>query len=539
MLVTVGRDGQQGIYFVVMEAVGMNLRVIFRTARCAVLEIEDGSIYELEQKKEIYVNRQLYGTTKKAVFSVYGLEPDRDYIVEAGGKGGRGEAVFRTLGEFVTLNVKDFGAKGDGISDDTSFLQAAVLSCPPESRVLIPKGVYKITSLFLKSNLRLELEEGAVLSAETDRRRFPILKGMVESCDGKKEYNLGTWEGNPEDCFSSVITGIHVENVEIYGQGVLDGNAGAENWWYEPKVKKGAYRPRMIFLNGCENVTVQGIQIQNSPSWNIHPYFSNHLKFLDLRILNPKNSPNTDGLDPESCRDVEITGVYFSVGDDCIAVKSGKLYMGSKYKTPSRDIVIRQCCMRDGHGSVTIGSEMAGGICNVMVKDCLFLHTDRGLRIKTRRGRGKDGVIDRILFERIRMDHVMTPFVINSFYYCDPDGHSDYVASKEALPVDDRTPWIKSLSFSDIRAENCHVAAAYLYGLPERKIECVEMRHVQVSYAENAMSGEPAMLDGVKCVSRMGIFAGNIKRLILNDVVIEGQEGEKIITEHIEHLVES
>lgn len=517
----------------------MNLRVIFRTARCAVLEIEDGSIYQLEQKKEIYVNKQLYGTTKKAVFSVYGLEPDRDYIVEAGNKGGKAETAFRTLEEFVTLNVRDFGAKGDGISDDTSFLQAAVLSCPPESRVLIPKGVYKITSLFLKSNLRLELEEGAVLSAETDRRRFPILKGMVESCDGKKEYNLGTWEGDPEDCFSSIITGIHVENVEIYGQGVLDGNAGVENWWYEPKVKKGAYRPRMIFLNGCENVTVQGIQIQNSPSWNIHPYFSNHLKFLDLKILNPKDSPNTDGLDPESCRDVEITGVYFSVGDDCIAVKSGKLYMGSKYKTPSQDIVIRQCCMRDGHGSVTMGSEMAGGICNVMVRDCLFLHTDRGLRIKTRRGRGKDGVIDRILFERIRMDHVMTPFVINSFYYCDPDGHSDYVASKEALPVDDRTPWIKSLSFSDIRAKNCHVAAAYLYGLPERKIERVEMKHVQVSYAENAMSGEPAMLDGVKCVSRMGIFAGNIEKLILNDVEIEGQEGEKIITEHIEHLVES
>lgn len=517
----------------------MNLKVIFQTARCGVLEIQDGSIYELEQEKEIYVNGQLYKTTQKTVFSIYGLEPDTDYVIGVKGADGQAEAALRTAREFVTLNVKDFGARGDGLQDDTPFIQAAILSCPPESRVLIPAGVYKVTSLFLKSNLRLELAEGAVLSAETDRNRFPVLKGLIKSQDGQGEYNLGTWEGNPEDCFASILTGIQVENVEIYGQGVIDGNAARDNWWHEPKVKKVAYRPRMIFLNHCGHVTVQGIQVQNSPSWNIHPYFSHHLKFYDLKILNPKDSPNTDGLDPESCRDVEIAGVYFSVGDDCIAVKSGKLYMGAKYKTPSKDIVIRQCCMRDGHGSITVGSEMAGGVYNLTVRDCRFLHTDRGLRIKTRRGRGKDGVLDGINFERIRMDHVMTPFVINSFYYCDPDGHSAYVASKEALPVDAGTPCIKTLKFSDIVAKNCHVAAAYMYGLPEQKIERVEMKNVQVSYADNAMSGEPAMLDGIKPVSRMGIFAGNIKTLVLDNVRIEGQEGEKIIAEHIEDLVES
>ena len=194
--------------------------------------------------------------------------------------------------------------------------------------------------------------------------------------------------------------------------------------------------------------------------------------------------------------------------------------------------------MRDGHGSITIGSEMAGGVKNLTVKDCLFLHTDRGLRIKTRRGRGKDAVIDNVRFEGIRMDHVMTPFVINSFYYCDPDGHSDYVASKEALPVDERTPRIKRLEFSHIQADNCHVAAAYLYGLPEQKIEQVEMRHVRICYAADAVAGEPAMLDGGERVSRMGIFAGNIETLVLEDVEIQGQNGKKIITEHIEHLVE-
>ena len=115
-------------------------------------------------------------------------------------------------------------------------------------------------------------------------------------------------------------------------------------------------------------------------------------------MLGPKVSPNTDGLNPESCDDVEITGCLFSVGDDCIAVKAGKISVGAKYKVPSSNIRIRQCCMRDGHGSITLGSEMAAGIKNLQARQCVFLNTDRGLRIKTRRGRGKDAVIDWCLF---------------------------------------------------------------------------------------------------------------------------------------------
>ena len=324
----------------------------------------------------------------------------------------------------------------------------------------------------------------------------------------------------------------------LYCEGILDGKAGKEegNWWNNPKVMNIAFRPRMIFLNQCENIVVQGITVQNSPSWNIHPFFSNHLHFLDLSVLNPKDSPNTDGLDPESCRDLEIAGVYFSLGDDCIAVKSGKIYMGAKYRTPSEDITIRQCCMRDGHGSVTIGSEMAGGVKNLIVKDCLFLHTDRGLRIKTRRGRGKDAIIEGVLFDNIHMDHVMTPFVANSFYFCDPDGHTEYVRTKEALPVDDRTPDIRSLTFRNIQADNCHVAAAFFYGLPEQKIGRVEMSNVRVNYAAETQTGVPAMMEGVEPMTRSGLFAANIKTLVLHNVEIQGQDGEAMVLEHIDQI---
>lgn len=517
----------------------MKLNVIFKNARCAVIECIDGSIFELEKTYKVFVNGEEKQETSRVIFSIYQLKPETLYTVELKDEHGTAaEAVFTTDYEFVTLNVKDFGAKGDGISNDTSFIQAAIMSCPKDSRVLIPEGVYRVTTLFVKDDINIELEKGAVIRAFTDRTMFPVLPAMIQSYNEEEEYNLGTWEGNPLPMFSGIITGINAKNVVIYGDGTLDGDASFEegNWWKNHLEIKGAFRPRMIFFNHCEHIIVQGLTVQNSPSWNIHPYFSNHLKFFDLTVINPKVSPNTDGLDPESCRDLEIAGVYFSLGDDCIAVKSGKIYMGKTYRTPSEDIVIRQCCMRDGHGSVTIGSEMAGGVKNLVVKDCLFLNTDRGLRIKTRRGRGKDGVIEGVLFDHIRMDQVKTPFVANSFYYCDPDGFTEYVRTKEALPVDERTPEIRSLIFRNIEAKNCHVAAAFFYGLPEQKIGRIEMENVHVTYAAKPEPDVPAMMEGVEAMTLRGIYANNVKILQLKNVVIEGQEGLAVTLEHIDQL---
>lgn len=516
----------------------MRVSCIFQTARCAVLELGENKIFELGESLDIFVNGKFYKTTDRVITSIYGLKPDTYYEITVKNKEETGLVTIHTDYEFVTLNVRDFGAKGDGVQDDTLFIQAAFMACPKDGRVLIPEGIYKVTSLFLKDNLQVELAKGAVISAVTDRSQFPVLPGLIQSYDEEEEYNLGTWEGNPLPMFSGIITGINVRHVVFYGEGLIEGNASDEpdNWWYDAKVKRGAWRPRMIFLNHCEDIVFQGIQVQNSPSWNIHPYFSEHLRFLDMKVLNPKDSPNTDGLDPESCRNVEITGVYFSLGDDCIAIKSGKIYMGSKYKRPCENIVIRQCCMRDGHGSITIGSEMAGGVRNLTVRDCLFLHTDRGLRIKTRRGRGKAAIIDGILFENIKMDHVMTPFVINSFYFCDPDGHTEYVQSREYHPADEKTPDIRTLVFHNIQADNCHVAAVYMYGLPEKKIQKVIMEHIRVSYAKNPKLGVPAMLDGQEECQKMGIFAKNINQLVLRDVKIEGQDGEELILEGIDRL---
>ncbi len=510
----------------------MKIELLMKSARNAVLKLADGGIYYTKQPYRLALNGESMGETDKVVTSLYGLKPDTEYELEAVAADDTVKETFRfrTDREFVTLNVKEFGAKGDGVSDDTKYIQAAILACPKDSRVLVPAGTYRITSLFLKSHIRIELEKGAELRAITERSAYPKFPGLIESYDETDEYYLGTWEGNPLPMFTAIITGIDVEDVILYGEGTINGNASAENWWKNPKVMVGAFRPRMFFVNHCKDIILQGVKFCNSPSWTLHPFFSKKLGFYDLKIENPSVSPNTDGLDPESCKDVEVAGVRFSLGDDCIAVKSGKIYMGRKHKTPSENIHIYQCLMENGHGAVTIGSEMAGGVKDLTVEDCLFSHTDRGLRIKTRRGRGEDAVLDKITFRRIDMEHVMTPFVVNCFYFCDPDGKTEYVQSREWMPVDQRTPYIKRLCFEDINAKNCHVAAAYFDGLPEQKIEEIKMKNIRVSYAENPKCDVPSMSEGVEPCSLKGIYANNVKRLCLENVEVTGAQGEPLTT---------
>lgn len=515
----------------------VEVKPVMVTARNAVIEIADGGKYFSRTEYRIRINGREAVTAGKTIVSLYDLKPDSDYNVEVfEGTDKKGGVKFHTAREFVTLDVRRFGAKGDGVQDDTHAIQAAILACPRDSRVLIPAGTYRITSLFLKSHTRIELAKDAELKAFTDREKFPVFPGMIESFDEEEQYNLGSWEGNPLPMYTGIICGVGVEDVVIYGRGTINGNASKEDWWKNPKGYKEVFRPRLFFISDCKNVILQGVTCCNSPSWTLHPYFSSDLKFIDLNVLNPADSPNTDGCDPESCKNVDILGVRFSLGDDCIAVKSGKIYMGRKYKVPSENILIRQCLMENGHGAVTLGSEMAGGILNLTVEDCVFRHTDRGLRVKTRRGRGKDAVLNNIVFRNLELDHVMTPLVVNSFYFCDPDGRTSYVQSRDPYPVDDRTPSIKKLVFEDMRCTNCHVAAAFFDGLPEQKIEEIVMRNIFVSYADDPKCNVPAMSVGVPKSSRRGLFARNVSKLTLDNVVIEGQDGEAYELDNVDCL---
>ncbi len=512
----------------------MQVKVLFLTARSMTLELEDGGRYHTLCPYDLYLNGVLTQQTEKVITNVFNLKPGTEYtfaLVKAGEDPATPvyEGRVTTKTEGATLNVRDFGAKGDGVSDDTLFPQAAIACCPKDGRVLIPAGDYAFRFLTLKSDLSLCLEKGARLMAFMDSDALPLLPGMIQTYDEKGELNLASWEGNPLPCWISLLYGFEAKNVLIYGEGVVDGCATHENWWSKRYVKKLPGRPRLLFLNHCEGVTVQGLTFTNSPSWNLHPYFSKDICFYGTEVINPAISPNTDGLDPESCDGVKAIGMHFSLGDDCIAVKAGKIYMAKTYHVPTRHMEVRQCLLANGHGAVTIGSEMAGGVYDLTVKDCVFDHTDRGLRIKTRRGRGEEAVVENVVFENIEMDHVLTPIVVNCYYACDPDGHTSYVQSREEYPLDERTPQVRSLHFKHLECKNCHVQAAYIEGLPERKIDEVILEDVHFSFAADAQEGIPAMSDGVEKRKKAGFFAKNVKKLKLSQVSLEGVEGKKLL----------
>ena len=516
----------------------MELKLLTASMREATLVLEDGGRYDARSPYQLLLNGKLQGTVSRCVFTLRRLLPDTPYRVQLQADGQTvAECEFCTQAEFVTLNVRDFGAHGDGETNDTAFLQAAILCCPPKGRVLVPRGVYRVTHLFLKSHLTLELARGAVLLGIPQREQIPVLPGMTISWDEESEYNIAAWEGNPLASFCSLITGVDVEDVTLCGEGIVDGGASAENWWNAPKQKRGAWRPRSLYLCRCQNIRVTGLTFRNSPAWNLHPYFSQRLLFADLRVEGPASSPNTDGFDPESCDDVRLYGGWFSVGDDCVAIKSGKLYMGRKYHTPCQHIEIAHCRMGDGHGGVTIGSEMSGGVTDLRVRDCEFEHTDRGLRIKTRRGRGQNGVIDNVLFERIRMRDVKAPLTANAFYYCDPDGHDTDVQRREAAPVDETTPRVGTLRFRQLECTGCQAAAGYFLGLPEMPIACVELTDVSVAFTPDALPFAPIMADGVSPCAGRGIYAENVEELRLCRVRITGQTGDELETRQVARVI--
>lgn len=514
----------------------MKFKVIFTSTRSASFELDNNDIYYSKNSFDVYLdNKVVKEGVKTNVFSLFDLKPNTTYTVRVLNY----QQEFKTNYESTSLNVLDFGAKGDGIIDDTNALQAAINSSPENATVIIPKGVYYTTPLFLKNNLTVYLEKDAILLGNIDRYNYPIIPPYLYKEDGTKE-DIGSWEGIPNDIFASIITGIYVENVNIVGEGIIDANAENSDWWKFPLTKEGgAFRPRGIYINRGRNIGLHGISVKNTPSWNIHPIYSENVKVIDLYLESDKNSPNTDGCNPESSNNVDIIGVKFSVGDDCIAIKSGKLHDGMNKPIPSSNINIRNCHMAYGHGAIVLGSEISGGVKNLNVTRCYFEHTDRGLRIKTRRGRGKDSIIDNILFENIYMDHVLSPLTINMFYNCvDPDKHSEYVWSKKPLPVDDKTPYLGNFTFKNIVADNVHVASGFFYGLPEEPIKSVTIENVIFNVLkEKTTPNKPAMMDYLDPMERQGIIAHNVDTLKIINTKINNQIGEKIVKTGVKEFV--
>lgn len=510
----------------------MQFHLLTVTAVSACFELDNQEPYYAPMPFDVTLGGESVLTgVKTNVFSLFDLTPATAYEVAVGGDA----ITFRTLSETGCLNVRDFGAKGDGVSDDTVAIQSAVNVCPAGGRVLVPEGTYLIRPLVLKSDLTLNLAKGATLLADPEEKHYPLLPGEPLDVVTGENIQVNSWEGTPALGCQSILSAYYAQNVTVVGQGVIDGNASFDTWWKDVKTRTIA-RPKLVFFNRCEHVTFHGILGRNSPAWNFHPFFCKDVGFYQIAVEAPPDSHNTDGTDPESCDDVRYIGVRFSVGDDAIAIKSGKMYMGMKYKTPATRHLIRNCLMERAHGALTLGSEISGGIRDLSVSQCLFSHTDRGLRIKTRRGRGEQCVVDGVEFSNIKMDNVMCPIVINMYYFCDPDGKTEYVWTKERLPVDERTPHMGSFTFRDMTCTDCEWAAAYCYGLPEMPIDSVAIENVTFTFKPDAQAGRPAMMSYIEDVSKLGLYFNCVNKVSLKNVTLEGQEGDRVITENVKEV---
>ena len=512
------------------------MKLLFTSPVSACFELENDAPYYAPVHYTVWLDGEKYMESDSNVFSLFSLRPATAYRLKVTGEGMEEELAFTTKAVTAGVNVKDFGALGDGVADDTVTIQAAI-HCLPEGGLLhFPAGTYRTGPLALKSHITLSLGEGAVLLGDTDRSHYPVIPGELNDLFTGEPRVYGAWEGNAVPMCQALIFAEHARDITVVGPGTVDGNAQNSEFWTRFK-EFAVARPRLFFFNRCENATVHGVIAQNSASWQFHSFFSKQVGLYDISIKAPNNSPNTDAIDPEACDGVDIIGCRFSVGDDCIAIKSGKIDLGRRYKQPADHHTIRNCLMEFGHGAVTLGSEIGAGVRNLSVSQCWFRGTDRGLRIKTRRGRGEDCVLNNILFENIRMEGVLTPVAINMWYNCcDPDRFSEYVWSREHLEVDERTPHLGRFTFRRLTCTDVEVAACYIDGLPEMPIDEVNFQDVSFTYAKDARPGKPIMKNYAQEECRLGLYLDNVRRISIKNVTLDGQAGERIVADHYESL---
>lgn len=358
-----------------------------------------------------------------------------------------------------TCDARKYGAKADGTNNDTHALQSAIDACAAKGgRVVLAGGTFLSGPLVLKSNIDLDIAAGATLLGSSHHDDYPEIT----------EFR------NPGR--QSLLSAKNAENISITGGGTIDG--AGQSWWAEARshrdhgVMGGAnvFRPRLIVFDHCKHVRIQGVTVQNSPSWQIVPYYTDDVTIRKIKVLADPHSPNTDAIDPFSSSHVRIDHVYADVGDDNIAIKSGAIQSPGP-DSPSTDITITNCTFLHGHG-LSIGSEIAGGAHNITATNIHFDGTDQGIRIKANRDRGND--VSHIVFRNLTMKDVKTAILISEYYprvLPPPDD--------QPQPVGRLTPHFHDITIEKVRATGIHVAGVVI-GLPEAPVQDVVLNNVSI-----------------------------------------------------------
>ncbi len=394
--------------------------------------------------------------------------------------------------------ITRFGAKQGLDVKSTTAIADAIAACSAAGggRVVVPAGEFLTGAIHLKSRVNLHLEKGAVLKFSRDARDYlPVV--------------FTRWEGTELMNYSPFIYAFEARDIAVTGDGTLDGQANAEAWWLwvrggrgsdlpgqtaarnrlmemgergvsvaERVFGEGAYlRPNFIQPYRCQNVLIDGVTIVNSPMWEIHPVLCTNVTVRNVSISS--HGPNNDGCDPESCQDVLIEGCRFDTGDDCIAIKSGRNNDGRRVAVPVENIIVRDCVMKDGHGGVTIGSEISGGARNIFAERCRMdsPRLERALRFKTNSVRG--GVIEHVYMRDVTVGQVAEAVLSADFFYEEGD-RGEF------------TPVLRDVEMRNVTSQKSHYALR-LRGYAKSPIE-----NVRVIDSTFNGTAEPDLLEGVR-----------------------------------------
>lgn len=411
------------------------------------------------------------------------------------------------------MNILDFGAVRGAFCGEAIQCAIDAAAAQGGGRVTVPAGAFETAGLVLRSNVELHLESGAVLRFTDDFDAYPVIRTR--------------WEGFEQDSYRPLIYAKGEENIALTGCGTLEGRG--RKWWTAFRAgEMRIARPCFICFEGCTRVLMEGFKVTNSPAWTVHPVCCENVTIHGLTVVNPADSPNTDGIDPESCRNVRISACHIDVGDDCIAVKAGT--EDADARIPCENITVTGCTMVHGHGGVVLGSEMSGGIRRVAISGCVFDGTDRGIRIKTRRGRG--GSVEDVSVTGVVMNDVLCPLVVNLMYFCGKDGKKPVVSDPNPQPVDGSTPHVRRIRMADIVVTGAKSAAACLFGLPEAPLEDISIVNTQIHLVESEPQ-VPVMNAVVGPVTRCGLVAEHVRGLHLTDLRIVNAAGETIATKNV------
>lgn len=425
----------------------------------------------------------------------------------------------------MRMKCEDYGIVPDGRDVSKALMELL----REHGHAVLSWGVFSSGPIEIPSGAVLEIAEGAELRFIPDFSLYHPIETR--------------WEGIMCFAMHPCILIKDADHVCICGKGRINGSGRPwwERAWYhrdrfhgpEIDIEKelaalnGSYsdqpsggggsesqflRPPLLQMLRSSDASISGVTFVDSPFWTIHSVFSKGIAIRDVRIANPSDAPNTDGIDIESSSDVEVSGCLVDVGDDGIAVKSGSGIGGLREGEPSRSIWIHDCTVLHAHGGAVIGSETAAGVYDVLVEDCLFDMTDRGIRIKTRRRRG--GMIRNAVFRNLRMRGNLCPFVINMFYRCGTDDESLF--STEPLPIREDTPSIEGIVVEDCHAVGSRSSAGFIAGLPERPVRGLTIRSSSfaVSSDADAPIADSDMYRGIPVPQSRGFFIANAEAVL-------------------------